>query len=218
MRGGTAQAQSLVVVPPGVSADTLFMRSQKVLHFLYAHLLGVNGGVRELLGIGDVLSENLLPREVVAREVVVGGTAFGRSQGRAEVKVLVDAGLSGLIAPVFNGALNHAGRKNHVFRIRGIELIHHEVVRDIDNFIVLHAAGGPGVALVDGDLPGFVGVRDRIGAAFGEIAVGREKVNGDVNGVTGACGALSHQAPDTVTDTAVFDRHDVVLVDPGAGV
>ena len=71
---------------------------------------------------------------------------------------------------------------------------------------------------MNGDLPGFLAVGDRVGAAFREVAVLPEEVDRDVDGVAGARRALGHQAADAVADAAVLGRHDVVLVDPGAGV
>ena len=71
---------------------------------------------------------------------------------------------------------------------------------------------------MNGQLPGFVRVSDRIRAAFREVAVLAEKLDGDVDGVTGARGALGHQAADAVADAAILGRHDVVLVNARAGI
>ena len=71
---------------------------------------------------------------------------------------------------------------------------------------------------MDGDLPCFVRVGDRVGAAFGEVTVFAEKIDGNINGFAGAAGSFSHQTANAVADASVFGRHDVVLIDAGAGV
>ena len=71
---------------------------------------------------------------------------------------------------------------------------------------------------MDGKLPGFVRVGDRVGAAFREVAVLAEELDGDVDGIAGARGALGHQAANAVADAAVLERHDVVLINARAGV
>ena len=194
------------------------MRAQEVLHVFNAELLRGRGAVGELFGVGDLHAEDLFPGERVARLVVVGRTAFRGSDGRAEVEVVVDPLLGGLVATLFDGAFDHARSDDDVFRIRGVDLVHHEVVRDVDDFVVLHAAGHPGVALVDGELPGFVRIGDRVGAAFREVAVLAEEVDGDVNGVAGARRTFGHQTADAVADAAVLDGLNVFFVDARAGV
>ena len=53
-------------------------------------------------------------------------------------------------------------------------------------------------------LPGFLRIGDRVGAAFGEVAVLGEEVGGDLHGFTGAVSAFGHQAADTVAHAAVL--------------
>ena len=207
-----------MVVPARIVADLRLMRAKEILDLLDAHLLRLSRAVRELFRIRDVLTDQLLPREVVSRKVVARSAALCGRDGHAEVEVVVDPGNGWLVAAVLDRSLNHAGRHDDVFRISGVDVIHHEIVRDVDNLIVLHAASHPGVALMNGDLPGFLAVGDRVGAAFGEVTVLPEKIDRDVNGVAGARRALGHQAADAVADAAVLGRHDVVLVDARAGV
>ena len=219
MRRGAADAEAVRMRPLGILfLDVVFVRAQQVLHVVNRPLLRGDGGVRELFRIRDVLADDLVPGEVVAAGVVVGGAAFGRSDGNAVVEVAVDAFLGGLVATVLDGALDHARSNDDVLGVSCVNLVHHEVVRNVDNFIVLHAPCDPRIALMNGQLPGFVRVSDRISAAFREVAVLAEKLDGDVDGVTGARGALGHQAADAVADAAILGRHDVVLVNARAGI
>ena len=57
---------------------------------------------------------------------------------------------------------------------------------------------------MNSELPGFLRIGDRVGAAFGEVAVFRQKVGSDLNSFAGAVSAFGHQAADAVADAAVF--------------
>ena len=62
-----------------------------------------------------------------------------------------------------------------------VNLVHHEVVRDINDFVVLDLASDPRVTLVNGELPGFVGIGDRVRTTVVEVAEFLEQLRGDFN-------------------------------------
>lgn len=74
------------------------------------------------------------------------------------------------MAAVLDGALDLLGLDLPGFLVVQVNLVHEEVVRDVDDFVVVNLAGDPAVALMDGELPGFVGVGERIRAPIVEVA------------------------------------------------
>ena len=72
-----------MVVPARIVADLRFMRAKEILDLLDAHLLRLSGAVRELFRIRDVLTDQLLPGEVVARKVVARSAALCGRDGHA---------------------------------------------------------------------------------------------------------------------------------------
>ena len=74
-------------------------------------------------------------------------------------------------------------------------------------------AGGPAVALMDGELPGFVGVGERIRAPVVEVAEFGEQLRRDVHCLAGGVSALGHQTANAVADAAVLHLHAVSVED-----
>ena len=217
VRSRAACAEAVVVVPARIVADGRFMQSQNGFDVINAEFAIRRDAVRELFRIGDLLAGDVVPGQFVAAAVVFGGASFRRLNGQTIVEVVVDAGLGGLVAAVLNRALDEARGDDHVLRVGGVHFADHEVVRDVDDFIVLNAACHPGVAFVNGDLPGFVFVGHRVSAAFREVAVFAEQFDGDVDGFLSGVSAFGHQTADAVTDAAVLELL-IVVVDAGAGV
>ena len=172
----TARTKAQVVVPAVIVTDLIFMQAQDILNVLDSELLVRREGVRELFSIGDLFTGDVFPSHLVTTEVVAGGTLFSRLNSDAEVKVVVDAWGGGFVTTVLDGAFDQARGNDHVFGVGGVNLIHHEVIRDINHFIVFDTAGNPNITLVDGELPGF----------------------------TSAVSAFCHQAANTVTHATVF--------------
>ena len=75
----------------------------------------------------------------------------------------------GVMAAVLDGTLDLLGLDPPGFLVVEVHLVHHEVVRDVDDFVVMDLAGDPAVALMDGELP-VVGVGERIRAPVVEVA------------------------------------------------
>ena len=217
VRSRTACAEAVMVVPARIVADGRFVQTQNGLDVVNAEFAIRCDAVRELFRIGDLLAGDVVPGKLVAAAIVFGSASFRRLNGQTVVEVVVDACLGGLVAAVLNRTLNQSGSDDDVFRVGGVHFADHEVVRDVDDFIVLNATRHPGVALVNGDLPGFVLVCHRVGAAFGEVAVFAEQFDGDVDGLFSGMSAFGHQTADAVADAAVL-KFLIVVVDAGAGV
>lgn len=117
------------------------------------------------------------------------------------------------MAAVLDGTLDLLGLDPPGFLVVEVHLVHHEVVRDVDDFVVMDLAGGPAVALMDGELPGFVGVGERIRAPVVEVAEFGEQLRRDVHCLAGGVSALGHQTANAVADAAVLHLHAVSVED-----
>ena len=117
------------------------------------------------------------------------------------------------MAAVLDGTLDLLGLDPPGFLVVEVHLVHHEVVRDVDDFVVMDLAGDPAVALMDGELPGFVGVGERIRAPVVEVAEFGEQLRRDVHCLAGGVSALGHQTANAVADAAVLHLHAVSVED-----
>ena len=168
-------------------------------------LLGRLHRVREGFLIHRFLAHQHFPSGLGAVLVPVGGTAFNRLIGLAEGEVGVVAGLGGLVVAGLDRMFDQVGRHDDVLGV-DVDLVKGEGVGNVRDFVVLNLAGDVAMALEEHDLPGFVVVGDGVGTAASNVAVLRDEVDGDVDGVAGRLGAFGEQAADAVADATVNNR------------
>ena len=184
---------------------TLPVAGDDLLDVRDRELLGRLHRVREGFLIHRFLAHQHFPSGLGAVLVPVGGTAFNRLIGLAEGEVGVVAGLGGLVVAGLDRMFDQVGRHDDVLGV-DVDLVKGEGVGNVRDFVVLNLAGDVAMALEEHDLPGFVVVGDGVGTAASNVAVLRDEVDGDVDGVAGRLGAFGEQAADAVADAAVNTR------------
>ena len=209
-----ADAFGLGVIEFLVLTDVVLVQAQEGHGVLDAELAVDDGAVRELFRIVVFDAREELPGE----DVAVGVPAFVANGFLSHDLAPVEDRVLGVMAAVLDGALDLLGLDLPGFLVVQVNLVHEEVVRDVDDFVVVNLAGDPAVALMDGELPGFVRIGDRVGAAVVEVAEFGEELRGDFNAFTGGMGAFGDEAADAVADAAVLDFHAVGVEDLAAPV
>ena len=209
-----ADAFGLGVIELLVLTDVVLVQAQEGHGVLDAELAVDDGAVRELFRIVVFDAREELPGE----DVAVGVPAFVANGFLSHDLAPVEDRVLGVMAAVLDGALDLLGLDLPGFLVVQVNLVHEEVVRDVDDFVVVNLAGDPAVALMDGELPGFVRIGDRVGAAVVEVAEFGEELRGDFNAFTSGMGAFGDEAADAVADAAVLDFHAVGVEDLAAPV
>ena len=112
--------------------------------------------------------------------------------------------------------LNQVGRGDYI-GILEVYLVKRKRIGNKSDFIVADLTSQVTVTAKQRNLPGFVAIGDRVGAAHVEVAVLLHQVDDNVDAFTSRVGAFCNDATDAVTDAAVVDflilfNRDVAIV------
>ena len=150
------------MVPVTFSSVLFRIGTKDVFNVIYAEFTVCDNTVWEFIGAVKSLTGDLFPGNLIAREVIVSISELGRLVSLAEIEVCPLSFNCRFVLSVLDGFFYESWRDHYVIFIRNINFIHHEIVRDIDNFIIFNASGNPLVALMDRKLPNLVRIRDGV--------------------------------------------------------
>lgn len=133
----------------------------------------------------------------------------------AEREVRIVPRLGGLVGVHFDGVLDQVGRGDYI-GILEVYLVKRKRIGNKSDFIVADLTSQVTVTAKQRNLPGFVAIGDRVGAAHVEVAVFLHQIDDNIHACTSGVGVFCNDATDAVADAAVVDL--LVLFDCNVAV